>query len=629
MQNSYRLTRGTPYPLGVGVMQNRVNFAAVMNTEEDCGIIFYDRATCREIQRLPFHEKERKGNIRFGAVEDLDTNRLLYNFYVGSEVVTDPYAKAVSRKDKLYAGFVQEKYCWEEDRELRIPYRDSIFYLLHVKGFTKHRSSEVEHKGTFAGIAEKIPYLKELGITALELMPAYEFDERQKRNAAGELPDYMKERYKEAEHMARGAGNKQKDIVNYWGYQAGYYFAPKQAYSAGDCPDLEFKNMVKTLHQNGIEVIMQFYFPAQIKQGFMLEVLKYWVMEYHIDGIHIKGERIPITLLATEPLLVNVKLLYHDLPMEEIYEAKEYPAYKNLAYYRDDFMYDVRKYLKGDDNQLFAFTDYQRRNPGKAGIINFITNYYGFTLADLVSYDKKHNENNGEDNKDGTDYNYSWNCGEEGKSRKRAVQSLRRKQMKNAMTMVFLAQGTPLLRAGDEFMHSQNGNNNPYCQDNDITWLKWDNLKKDRELFTFIQQLIALRKEYPVLHQEGRLTMTDSLSCGYPDLSYHGEDAWKPGMENYNRHIGMMYCGEYVRGQDESRSGFVYAAYNMHWQKQRFALPKLPEGSGWKIIFATGEAVRTDKKGKGGREEVLLEGRSVAFFAGSKSICISGNTLKQ
>lgn len=642
MQNTYKLTRGKPYPLGASVMQDRVNFAAVMNTREACGIILYDRKTCREIQRLSFDEKERKGNIRYGALEGIDPAKHLYNFYRGESELTDPYARAVFKKDRLYSCFLQEEYCWEGDRELRIAYQDSIFYLLHVKGFTRHRSSGVEHRGTFTGIMEKIPYLKELGITALELMPAYEFDESLSTDKTEEMPDYMKERYKEAAQASgKARGSEEKKKINYWGYQSGYYFAPKRSYAAGEEPERELKDMVKMLHQNGIEVIMQFYFLAAVKQGFILEVLKYWVLEYHIDGIHIKGERIPITLLATEPLLADVKLLYHDLPLEEIYEPKEQPIYRNLAFYKDDFMYDVRKFLKGDDNQLQAFTQYQRRNPQKAGIINFITNYYGFTLMDLVSYDRKHNESNGEDNRDGTDYNFSWNCGEEGKSRRKAVLSLRRKQMKNALAMVFLAQGTPLLRAGDEFMQTQNGNNNPYCQDNETTWLKWDNLQKNQELFTFVKELIALRRKHPVLRQEEKLSMADTRSCGYPDLSLHGEEAWKPGMENYSRHIGMMYCGS--NASDDGGEDFIYIAWNMHWQKQRFALPRLSGGMEWSIVFATGETVQTEqtkqieqtkqkeqkeKKGKSGKAEVLLEGRSVAVFAGRKSTCISGNILK-
>lgn len=620
MQNTYTLTSGTPYPPGVSIIENKVNFAAVMNTKEDCGIILYDKATFREVHRLAFHEKERMGNIRYGALENLTPEKYLYNYYIGNKVITDPYAKAVKKKDRMYSAFLRDDYCWEGDRELRISYQDSIFYLLHVKGFTRHRSCEVEHKGTFLGIVEQIPYLKELGITTLELMPAYEFEERIRQETQEELPAYMKERYKEAEQaVMHRTVKRQKAKVNYWGYQAGYYFAPKTSYAAGERPDLEFKDMVKTLHQNGIEIIMQFYFPAQIKQGFILEVLKYWVLEYHIDGIHLKGERIPITLLATEPLLANVKLLYYDLPIEEIYEPAEQPFYKNLACYKDDFMYDVRRFLKGDDNQIYAFTNYQRRNPQKEGIINFITNYYGFTLSDLVSYDRKHNEDNGEDNRDGTDYNFSWNCGEEGKSRKKAVQALRKKQMKNALIMVLLAQGTPLLRAGDEFMHSQNGNNNPYCQDNDTTWLKWENLKKDDELFCFLKELIAFRKKHPLLHQERRFSMADSLSCGYPDLSYHGEEAWKPQIENYSHHIGMMYCGLYAKGEDNKPDDFIYIAYNMHWQKQQFALPKLPEKAMWSTVLATGEAAYTEKKGKSGRVGVLLEGRSIAVFIGRES----------
>lgn len=612
MQSQYHLTKGEPYPLGVSVYQNKVNFAVVMNTREECGVLLYDKLSKKEVARLPFHDKGRKGNIRYGAIEQLAADSFLYLFYSGDKEVVDPYAKCLYKADRLYCELVDTSYDWEDDAELRIPYQDSIFYLLHVKGFTRHRSSGVEHKGTFHGIMEKIPYLKELGITALELMPCYELREDSGQTEQDALPAYMRKRYKDAEKTLV----KQKKKVNYWGYQNGYYFAPKRTYAAQDKPDVELKDMIKALHQNGIEVIMQFYFPQNVKHGYILEVLKYWILEYHIDGIHLKGEQLPVTLLATDPLFANVKLLYHDFPMQEIYEPREQPIYKNLAYYRDDFMYDVRKFLKGDDNTLGSFTDYMRRNPQKAGTINFITNYYGFTLFDLVTYDRKHNEGNGEENRDGTDFNFSWNCGIEGKSRKKAVNLLRQRQMKNALAMVFLAQGTPLLRAGDEFMHTQGGNNNPYCQDNDISWLHWENMEKEPAFFEYVKNLIAFRKAHPVLRPEEASRLTDFLSCGYPDLSYHGEEAWKPGMENYNHQIGMMYCGSYAETEEKGKDHSIYLAYNMHWQKQYFALPKLPDGKKWELVFATGEQQRSERKGKTGKEEVLLGARTTAVYIG-------------
>ena len=226
----------------------------------------------------------------------------------------------------------------------------------------------------------------------------------------------------------------------------------------------------------------------------------------------------------------------------------------------DDFMYDCRKFLKGDEDMLSLFTHHLLDNPQKCAVINYITTYYGFTLDDLVSYDRKHNENNGEGNNDGNEYNYSWNCGAEGKSRKKAVMKLRTSQIKNAMTMLFLAQGVPMLRAGDEFCNSQNGNNNAYCQDNNISYLDWTDLDKHKDIFEFTMKLIYFRREHPLFRSRDRKRMIDYMSCGYPDVSFHGEQAWSPKFENYNRHIAVMYYGAYEKLDNGRRDDDFYAA---------------------------------------------------------------------
>ena len=277
-------------------------------------------------------------------------------------------------------------------------------------------------------------------------------------------------------------------------------------------------------------------------------------------------------------------------------------------------MYDMRKFLKGDADMLKGFQYHMKNHNPKCGVINYITNYYGFTLNDLVSYDRKHNETNGEHNQDGTDYNYSWNCGIEGPTRKKAIVKLRRKQMKNAISFLMTAQGTPLLLSGDEFGNSQSGNNNCYCLDNETSWLDWRQIKRNEEFFEFVKMMIQFRKSHPILHTQEELTMTDRLGYGCPDLSYHGEEPWKVDLSNYNRHIAMMYCGRYARKDNKSEDDMIYIAYNMHWESHQFALPSLQGGYRWEIVNDT------DSSGEETAiaNQVEVKPRSVKILIGRK-----------
>lgn len=579
---------GRPYPLGVTTEYGRTCFSAVMKRGKDCGILLYDGKTGKETA-LPFGRQHKYGSIYSLAVKDLDTGRYSYNYYEDGVTFTDPYAKKIHGHEKwgkkasfLRGGFLSCTYEWEGDRPLVHPYEESIFYCLNVRAFTKHVSSRVEQRGTFRGIVEKIPYLRELGITGIELMPAYEFDEVEDPVLSGSM-----------EEARRSCADLPQEgrRLNCWGYKEGFYFAPKAAYAFGADVELEFKDMVKELHRSGIEVVMQFYFPDTVKQGMIPEVIKYWVLEYHIDGIHLKGERIPVSVIATEPLLTDTKIWYDDFPCRELYGTDSPPAYRNLASYNDSYMYTARRFLKGDDNTLGAFLELQRKNPPQSGVINYVTNYYGFTLADMVSYERKHNEGNGENNRDGSDCNASWNCGMEGPSRRKNIMSLREKQMKNALTMLFLSQGTPLLYSGDEFGNTRYGNNNPYCQDNRIGWVKWSESSLGQTIFEATKKLIALRKAHPVLHNAKEYKNLDSIGCGYPDLSYHGEDAWRPELSGGSRFAGVLYCGCYAV-KDGADDNFFYIAYNMHWENHSFALPKLPNGMKWYLIADTGDSAR-------------------------------------
>lgn len=610
-----------PYPLGAQPEVEGVRFSFV-SPNPDCGILLYDAASGKRTEKIPFAEEDRIGNIYCKTIKGIKPENICYQFYSGQAIVPDEHArKFVGRcgfgKEQApslwKAGFLPEDYDWENDSRPRIPYSSAIFYCMHVRGFTKHASSGVIHKGTFTGIVEKIPYLKEIGVTTLELQPAYEFEE-----CSFEDENKKFQSYGVSERPDKCSGVKK---VNYWGYKKGYYYAPKTAYAAGEDAAEEFRGLVKKLHKSGMELVMQFYFPAEVNRNEIMEILRFWILEYHVDGFHLMGENLPVDMIAAEPLLADCKLLYYGFGQttaygrEKVSGQSKTPQYPHLAEYNDSYLYDMRRFLKGDENMLGSVLKHMRYIPENAGRIHYLTNYYGFTLADLVAYDHKHNEANGEENRDGNDYNCSWNCGEEGPTRSRRVKMLRTKQIKNAMCMLLLTQSTPLIFMGDEFGNSQKGNNNPWCQDNLTAWLDWSAQKKNSELLEFWKQLIAFRKAHSILHPESELRLMDYISCGYPDLSYHGESAWRPQTESYHRHIGMMFCGKYAGTGGKEEDSFLYIAINMHWENHELALPRLPKGMCWKTVIMTGDTVKVPENADGDNSR-LIEPRSMAVFVG-------------
>lgn len=587
----FEVKKGRLYQIGVHRVQDGLSIVSDIKGKKKSGILIYPEGE-KEV-KIPFLEEYLIGDLYCLFLPGFPYNNFSYLFYRDDEYVTDHYGRLLDSSKKfgnpgrrnapVKCIFREEDYDWEEDTPLGIPYHESILYKIHMRGFTMHPSSKVKNRGTFAGFREKIPYLKDLGITAVESMPIYEFEDviynPSYIQADEALLPFLDTEKRTWEHK-----------VNYWGYCEGHYMAPKRAYAASERPDTECKDMIKDLHKNGIEFIMQIYFPDKIRPGFILDVCRFWVMEYHVDGFKLMGGKLPVRLLATDPYLKKTKLIVESMNQENIYEGCDLnTSFKNLAVTPEAFRYDIRKYLKGDEDMLPAVMEHFRKNPREYGVVNEITSYQGFTLADLVSYDRKHNEANGEGNRDGNDYNYSWNCGVEGKTRKKQILSLRQQQCKNALLMLFLAQGTPCLLAGDEFGNSAGGNNNPYCQDNAVSWLNWKHNTSQSELQEFVRELIALRKAHPILHMEEQFKMMDYISCGCPDLSYHGEHAWYPGFENYNRHMGVMYCGKYARINKRKEDAFFYVAYNTHWVEHEFALPRLPAGLKWRVVMGSGK----------------------------------------
>ncbi len=523
------------------------------------------------------------GRVHSVLIKGIKDKEISYVYVKDGEPVCDPFVKRMISRYRWgdFKRLVKPDRCmlydpaydWEGDTPLCRSYSETIGYMLHVRGFTKHSSSQVSKKGTFAGVTEKIPYLSELGITQVELMPAYDFDECELIN------DYRANPVNED-----GTGKSARHRLNYWGFKKGRYFLPKPQYAYSQEPVREFKDMVKALHKAGIEVVLQFYFPDDVNRNLIIDCLRFWLEEYHIDGFHLYGNHLPLDVMATDPVLADSKLYYERYDAAAIFNNEQCCTNGFLAEFNSDYSVDIRRFLKSDEDMIHKFLYRSRSNPDKIKVINHITSYDGFTLNDLVSYDYKHNENNGEDNKDGTGYNYSWNCGIEGVTRKNAVQKLRLKQLKNAFAMLLLSQGPPMFMAGDEFMNSQNGNNNPYCQDNETTWLNWKMNRRSAELFGFVKELIRLRKEHPVLRMEKEASLMDVKSCGCPDISYHSENAWYPQMDTHIRHMGIMLCGLYAgEGKDNS----FYIAFNMHWEEHRFALPKLKGDIDWEYCMDT------------------------------------------
>jgi glycogen operon protein len=603
-----------PHPLGAHREGSGVRFSFVSRTAS-CGVLLYDRAAGTMLRKIPFTQEDRIGNVYCRVVEDIDPKAVSYLFYQEDRPVADWRARVFPRKvaygkerrvEDLKAGFLAEDYDWGRDCCPRIPYSQMVGYCMHVRGFTRHASSGVKHRGTFLGIVEKLPYLKEIGVTTVELQPAYEFMEVPlKEERRGKLPFVV---------CPGEPGRQGGEGLNYWGYKKGYYYMPKGAYAASEDPSGEFKDMVKAFHENGMEVVMQFFFTG-VSQTEILEILHFWVLEYHVDGFHLMGENLPVDLLASDDVLADTKLWYYTFDTGRVYGRNEQPRCPHLAEYNDAWYYDMRRFLKGDGGMLGGVLYHMRHIPEKAGCIHYLSNYFGFTLADLVSYDYKHNEANGEDNRDGSDYNCSWNCGEEGPARSQKVRRLRVKQMKNALCFLMLSQSTPLIFMGDEFGNSQKGNNNPYGQDNAVTWLDWNGKKKNAQLLQFWKMLVEFRRAHPILRPSQELRQMDYIACGYPDLSYHGRYAWQPQTEGNYRHVGIMLCGKYARDWGPEGDTFLYLAINMHWESHELALPRLPRGFGWVRVFST-ESQGSRDAGEDGAGEAVgkIPPRSLAVY---------------
>ena len=670
---------GQVFPFGASLVDGGVNFSVYSKDATGCTLVLYHHSQPEPFAEIPFPDSFRIGNVFAMLVFGLNIDTVEYGYrfdgpwapekgyrFDPSKVLLDPYAKSVSgrsvwgRKEENGPDFVhrgqiiREDYDWEGDTPLGLPLSDLVIYEMHVRSFTAHPSSGVRHPGTFAGITEKIPYLKKLGINCVELMPVFEFDEFENEREYG--------------------GRR---LLNYWGYSTVGFFAPKAGYAASAPFGMEadeLKHTVRLLHQNGIEVLLDVVFnhtaegneqgPAisfrgidnrtyylltpdggynnfsgcgntmncnnAVVRSMIRDCLRYWVSAFHVDGfrfdlasIMTRDESgVPMVAppllesLARDPVLGRSKLIAEAWDAGGLYQVGCFPSWRRWSEWNGRYRDCVRRFIKGDYRaapellqRISGSPDlYEGRVP--ASSVNFITCHDGFTLRDLVSYNDKHNEANGEGNRDGSNDNCSWNCGQEGETRDPEVLDLRLRQMKNMLTVLLTSRGVPMLLSGDEFANTQYGNNNAYCQDNEVSWLDWDQLDKNKDLFTFVRKLIAFRMEHPVLR--AREFSFGYNGTGYPDLSFHGLTPWEHDWNSETLTVACLWAEDhekYKTGQD----AFLYLAVNAHWEDHVFRLPVIPAGFTWHTEAASSGYGRLTDTGN-----AFVPARSVLLLTGKK-----------
>ncbi|MCR5788948.1 MAG: glycogen debranching protein GlgX [Lachnospiraceae bacterium] len=647
---------GRVFPFGATIMDDGVNFSIFSRDATGCTLVLFHHGQKKPFVEIPIPPEFRIGNVYTIMVFGLNVETTEYGYrfdgpfqpekglrFDPSQILLDPYAKSVSGRTVwgkkpdwsrpfLHRGqLVREDYDWRGDKPLEYRQCDLVIYELHVRSFTKHKESGVRFKGTFAGLTEKIPYLKELGINCVELMPVFEFDEF--------------ENVKEVDGQ---------QLFNYWGYSTVCFFAPKAGYAASAPFGMEadeMKNMIRKFHQNGIEVVLDVVFNHTaegnengpyisyrgidnrtyylltpdgsyynfsgcgntmncnnpVVRNVVLDCLRYWVSAYHVDGFRFDLASILSrdedgTPMMDPPLLDSIAhdaVLGKSLLIAEawdaggLYQVGSFPSWRRWSEWNGKYRDCLRSFIKGGAE---AAPELMHRIRGSddlyggrsaAATINFITCHDGFTLYDLVSYNKKHNEANGENNRDGCDDNRSWNCGAEGETEDPEILSLRFRQMRNMLTILLTSRGIPMLLSGDEFANTQWGNNNAYCQDNAVSWLDWTLLSKNREHFEYVRRLIGFRRNHPVfLASKYQFGNNDT---GYPELSFHGTTPWELDEAAPGLAFAYMYAEDhekYHTGED----AFIYVAVNAHWEEHCFTLPVIPAGFVWRLAFETGAA---------------------------------------
>lgn len=596
--NLQSLRREELFPFGIYYQNHCISVSIPVFFREKIQFALYRIGETTPIKIFSFSQKDQVGSVLYFRIVECSEKQYTYCFFVDQTSWIPPYATQVigrevfGKPSKFQRAVISmEQYQWKFQNRILRPYEEVIAYRLHVRGFTKEDPS-VEAKGCFLGLTEKIPYLKWLGVNTIELLPAYEFNE---------VMPYLLQ------------------TMNYWGYtKDAYYLAPKSAYAKNPLHVVqEYKQMIELFHQNQMEIIMEFYFDANVSKQFVLDCLHYWVLEYHIDGFRMNQEAIDPKELLSDPILSGTKLWLSSWGGISQEMLQQHPY---LAQDQDAFLVNMRKFLKSDGGQVEQVASCWKKKENKIGTINHITTTNGFTLWDLFSYNTKHNEANGESGKDGTDWNFSWNCGVEGPTKRKKVLFLRKKQVKNALVLLLLSQGVPSILAGDEFGNSQNGNNNAYCQDNSIAWLNWE--KQEKEILSFTQKLIQLRKNYAVFHQNQGLIQKDYFACGYPDISMHGVQAWSPDYTEESRCVAFLLPTIYAEAQEQ----YFYLLFNFYWKEKTFDLPDLPKAFQWFLVIDTNQTAGKEiileeqlQKAISNQREQVVAARSILVLLGKKT----------
>lgn len=618
------VTEGNYARYGVQVQRNGIIFTFEAEKEDECKIIFYGKNQ-DVIERIEVPNQYCRGAIRSVCIKGKSAKRLRYNYEINGKIVTDPYANCIIGREKwndrgreaydyqICAGYSSPEFDWKEDTQPEVPRRQMAMYKLHVRGFSMDAGIRGRSKGTFAAVRERIPYFKKLGITTLEFMPVYEFEELTLPEPV-ELPEYLKWQVADGD-LVKPEHVPLSEKLNYWGYVPGNYFAVKSAYAGTSDAMHEWKELIRELHANGMECVMEMFFTESQNQNIILDALRYWVRECHVDGFHLLGEKLPITLIAQDAWLRRTKIFYTGFDEMLLKEPCRYP---HLFTYSDEYLYPVRAMLNHMNGNLEAFMCQQRKQHNVQGFVNYIADNNGFSLMDIFSYSEKHNEANGEANCDGSNWNLSNNYGVEGKTAKKYINAIRERQLCNAIAILMLGQGVPLLFAGDEMGNSQNGNNNAYCQDNSIGWVNWKKNEKYTWLATFTARMVAFRKEHPVIASEEPKRFSDYGRKGFPDLSYHGENAWISALTGEQQAVGVMYCGAYEKRADGSEDDMVYVGYNFHTGLSRLALPKLPDKKKWYLCMDTsrGKEAFLENEEVQKKMQIAVKGQSVVILIG-------------
>lgn len=607
MDKNFRIIPAEPYPLGVSLYDKKIRVSAVFGRNESRGIVLSLRG---ETVKIEFGESEKHGRIYSCTLmipEDIDVSTVSYRLFDGDKEFIDPQASGYTEhirwmQDRAGVNLHGRILCgrYEITDGPHIPLDDSFFYMLSVRSFTAHASSGVRNRGTFEGLIEKKDYLKSLGVTGVVLMPCYDFLERMDDNGRQDSSmEYALRHYKER------PGEKTVAKCNLWGYTGNaHYYMPKSSFSSSDDAGSSFANLTDMLHRDGIEIIMQFYFEPSKSVREILSILEFWAEVYRVDGFQLIGSGIPVREIEDDPILSDCKLLFD---RSIVPEGSRCGA--PTACFDDGFENDMRHFLKGDAYSIRNMITHLRAEPHSCMNVHYIARQEGMRLADIVTYNEKHNEHNGENNCDGRTDDFSWNCGVEGATRRTSVTKLRLRQMKNAISMVFLTQGIPLIYSGDEFGNTQYGNNNPYCQDNQEGYVKWNSSKQSRELLDWTRKTVLLRNRYRILHTDIPFRGTDYLSCAYPDISLHGTDAWRTQDVPGCHLVAVMYCMRYGCENDD---GLIYIVYNMHWEPQKVSLPKPFKGQAWELFDSTADPSgdMLDKNGA----DAIIPSRSTAVF---------------